>query len=85
MDLEAILWGFLPIIISLIEILVSIRLSIIKRTFGQWAFTIVISGLNILSIYILVVILLGAWPTYTPHIGILISTVLLLIQYLIKK
>lgn len=85
MDLEPILWGYLPIIIALVEILVSIRLSITKRTFGQWGLTVVISGLNILLIYILVFILLGAWPTYMPHIGILISAVLLLIQYLIKK
>jgi len=40
---------------------------------------------NSLSIYILVKILLGAWPSYTPHILILLSTVLLIIQYLILK
>ena|GEM_PF-3390435 len=37
------------------------------------------------DIYILVRILLGAWPTYMPHIGLLISTVLLLGQYSINK
>ena len=82
MDLEAILWGYLPIIIALIEILISVKLSIRKRTSSQWVFTVVISGLNILSIYFLVVILFGAWPTYLPHIGILISAVLLSSQYL---
>ncbi len=77
MNLEAILWGYLPITIALIEIYFSIKLSIKKGTFLQWAFTVLICGLNILAIYILVRILLGAWPTYTPHIAILISTVFL--------
>jgi hypothetical protein len=81
MDLEAIFWGYLPIIIALIEIYISIKLSIKNGTFFQWTFTVLICGLNILAIYILVRILLGAWPTYMPHFAILISTVFLGGQY----
>ncbi len=85
MNLETIFWGYLPIIIALIEILISLKLSVLVRTIDQWTFTVLISGLNVLSIYILVVILLGAWPNYMPHIGILISTVLLVGQYLTNR
>lgn len=85
MDLEAILWGYLPITIALIEIYISIKLSIQKGTLLQWTFTVLICGLNILAIYILVRILLGAWPTYMPHIAILISTAFLGGRYSINN
>ena len=85
MDFEEIIWGYVPILVSLIEIFISIKLSAKRQTSVQWILTILICALNIFAVYILIRMLNNAWPTYTPHFGILISTILLIVQYLNKK
>ena len=85
MNLEQIIWIYLPIAIALVEIVLSMRRSLKKRTVVQWILTTVILALNSIAIYILVRILDDAWPTYIPHLGILISTVLLIVQTLNAK
>jgi len=85
MDLEIIVYVYIPIIIAVFEIIVSVYLTKIrKRAFG-FIVSFLIVVFNSLSIYILVQILMDAWPSYTPHILILLSTILLIIQYLIFK
>ena len=85
MDLETVVFGYIPIVFAIFEIIVSIKLTKNrKKTFG-FIISFLILVLNSSAIYELVEILLDAWPSYTPHLLILLSTVLLMIQYLIFK
>lgn len=85
MDLEIVVYGYIPIVIAIFEILASLYLTKNrKRAFG-FIVSFLIVVFNSLAIYILVEILLNAWPSYTPHLLILLSTVLLIAQYLIYK
>jgi len=85
MDLETVIYGYIPILIALFEIIVSIYLTKTRKKMFGFIVSFLILVLNSLSIYILVKILLDAWPSYTPYILILLSTILLIIQYLIFK
>lgn len=85
MDFEIVIYGIIPIVIALFGIIATVYLT--SKKFNPFGFIVsfLILTFNSLSIYILVKILLDAWPSYTPHILILLSTVLLIIQYLIFK
>jgi len=82
MDLEAVIYGYIPIVIAVLEIIATFYLTKNKKNLFGFIVSILILVANSLSIYILVQILLDAWPSYTPHILILLSTILLIIQYL---
>lgn len=85
MDLEAVIYGYIPILIGILEIISSSCLTSKKRKIFNFIFSIIISASNTLAIYILIQILIGAYPNYTPHIFIGISTILLVIQYFINR
>ncbi|SFN52574.1 hypothetical protein SAMN04487989_1011005 [Bizionia echini] len=85
MNLETFIYGYIPILIGLLGILVSIGFTRKNLNILNFISSIVISISNSLAIYMLISILAGAYPTFMPHALILISTILVLIQYLIKR
>jgi hypothetical protein len=85
MDLETVIYGYIPILIGLFEIFISIYLTKNRKKIFDFIVSFLILIFNSLAIYILVKILMDSWPSYTPHILILLSTILLIIQYLIFK
>ena len=85
MDFEAIIYFYLPIAIGLLEIIYSIYLTLKRKNAFNFVSSLGIVVFNLLAIYILIRILLKAWPTYLPHLLILISTIIFLIQLLTKK
>ena len=80
MQLGDIIWIYLPIVIATIEVIWSLKLTIIKNSHFDSIASLLILILNGFSVYILIAILNGGWPTYTPYLAILISTLLFLIQ-----
>ena len=85
MELEDIFWNYLPILIAGAEIVISLRLTIRKNSYFDSIATFLIFALNGLSIYILIAIAMGRWPTYIPHLAILISTILITIQVIRRR
>lgn len=85
MDIEAIFWIYLPILIAILEMIWSFKLTIQQNSHFDSIASFLILILNGFSIYILVLILNGAWPTYTPHLAISISTLLTVIQIIRRK
>lgn len=85
MDLELIIYGIFPILIAILDIFISLYLTKKRKNLFGFIISFLILVFNSLSIYILVYIILGAWPNYTPHILILVSTILLIIQYIVFK
>ena len=85
MELEAIIWIHLPMTIAVFEVILTFMLTIDKNSRFNSIASLLILILNGLSIYILVAILNGDWPTYTPHLAIATSTVLTLIQIVRHK
>lgn len=85
MDLENIIWIYLPIIIATIEVVWSLRLTFQKSSCYDSIASFLVLMLNGYSIYTLIAILMGAWPTYNPYIAIGISTIILVIQIIRRK
>lgn len=85
MDLEIVVWGYIPILIALLVIGGSFYLTAKRRNLFGFVTTFLILGLNGLAIYILAQIITGAYPTYTPHLFILVSLILLVVQKFVKK
>ncbi len=85
MNTEAIIWIYLPMVIATIEVFWSLKLTIQKKSNFDLIASFLILALNGLAVYILIAILNGGWPTYTPHLGILISTLIIIIQLIRRK
>jgi CHASE2 domain-containing sensor protein len=85
LDLETILYGYIPITIGLLEIIVSVYLTLKFRKTFNFIFFFLISVSNVLAIYILIQILNGAWPSYLPHFLVLFSTIILITQIIFNK
>ncbi len=85
MDLELFVWGYIPILIGLFLIGGSFYLTAKRKNLFGLVVSLLILGLNGLAIYIQAQIITGAYPTYTPHIFILISLILLVVQKFVKK
>mgnify|MGYP001181134624 CR=1 FL=1 len=85
MDIEPIIWGYLPIALALVFAAFSFQLVLRKRSLSNVLFFLLILGGNSLAVYILVQILMGAWPTYTPHIIIAFSILLFFVQRVIHR
>jgi hypothetical protein len=84
MDIEEFVWIYIPILIGILEILISGISFIKEKKIIRFLLFIIIAFLNSLAIYILIQILNGAWPTYTPHIAIGISTIILLTKIIVE-
>jgi CHASE2 domain-containing sensor protein len=85
MDTEAIIWIYLPMVIATIEVVWSLKLTIQKKSNFDLIASFLILALNGFAVYILIVILNGSWPTYIPHLAILISTFIIVIQIIRRK
>ena len=85
LDFEEIVWGYIPLLIGLIVVLLSLNILRKKIDIKNVILTALISLINVFSVYILIQILNNVWPTYSPHIGIGISTILLMIQFRINR
>ena len=76
-------WLVLPIIVSLILIVLSIRLSFKRNKNYQLLYTVLINGLSGYASIILGMILFnGAWPSYLPYLMIIVSITLFFFQLL---
>ena len=80
MDLEEILYGYLPIVIAIMVIILSIKLLFSKPVPVNSLLGFFVLGLNAFAIYLLVLMLAGSWPSYLPHIAIGIGILLFLVQ-----
>jgi hypothetical protein len=85
MDFTDIFWFYLPIVIATIEVVWSLKLAFQKFSFFDSIASFLILLLNGSSIYVLIVILMGSWPTYIPYIVISIATILFVIQIIRRK
>jgi len=85
MELETLLWFYFPILIAFIGTIFSVRITKKRPSFLNLAFSFLSIILNGFSIYILLQILRGAWPSYLPHLGIGTTTFLTLMQYRFSK
>ena len=85
MDIELVVWGIIPLLIGLIEIYFSIRLYFKQKSVPQLLLSILICLINGFSALIIIEMAFGAYPTFLPHIGIAISTIIIIIQILISK
>ncbi|AFL79606.1 hypothetical protein Aeqsu_0074 [Aequorivita sublithincola DSM 14238] len=80
MEFGAIIWIYLPIVIATIEVIWSLKQTIKKNSYFDSLASLFILTLNGFSVYMLIEISNGGWPTYTPYLIILLSTFLFLIQ-----
>ena len=85
MDLNEITWGYIPILIAIIEILISLNIFRSKKSLKNIILTFLIIIINGASIYILIQMMNKAWPSYLPHVGIGFSTILFLTLWVKRK
>jgi hypothetical protein len=80
MDIELTLFVILPIIIAFVEIIYSAIKFIKSVKLTDYINPSVIIIFNSIAVYILIQIIYGAYPSYIPHLLIIISTILLLLK-----
>jgi hypothetical protein len=86
MDLESILFGYVPLIIAFVVIVYEIRSLLSNPTPLNSGIGFFVLGFNAFGIYLLILMLRGAWPNYLPQLAIGLGTLLFFIQSgLIKK
>lgn len=74
-------WYLFPTLVEIIICFLTVKLARKKRDNNQ-GITAIIIFLLIISQWVLVKIFyFGAWPTYSPHLAIFISIILLVVQY----
>ena len=85
-DLEFYVWGILPMLVGLLILLKSIQISFLRKTILNWIILAIILLSSFLAEYILAIITFtDAWPSYLPHILLLLNLILLFTQLLIKN
>jgi hypothetical protein len=86
MKVEAIIWIFIPALVSLFVLFKTTLISMKKKIFLSWLLTVIIWIAVVFSL-----IMFGnmyfydAWPSFLPHILIGISLLLLLLQSSLKR
>jgi uncharacterized membrane protein len=79
-------WFLIPTFIAIFVVVKSIIVLKKKRSLINWALTILVISLVVLSEYILgVIFFMDAWPTYLPHIGIGLALIIYGIQFFVNK
>ena len=79
-------WFLIPSIVAVFVSIKSIKFLIKKRSLINWILTAFIISLIIFSECILgVIFFMDAWPTFLPHIGIVIALIICIIQYFVNK
>ena len=85
-DLEFYLYGIIPMIVGILIMWKSIQISTKRRIIISWLISFIIFVSFALAEYMLFLIsFTEAWPTYLPHILLMLNLILLGIQLLIKK
>jgi hypothetical protein len=85
-DLEFYLYGIIPMIVGILIMWQSIQISSKRRMIVSWLITFIIFVAFALAEYMLFLIsFTEAWPTYLPHILLILNLILLGIQLLIKN
>ncbi len=85
MDLEDVLYGYIPLMIALVIIVFEIRSLLSNPTPINSGIGFFVLGFNAFGIYLLVLMLRGAWPSYLPHIAIGLGLLLFFIQRGLNK
>ena len=85
-DLEFYLYGIIPMIVGILIMWKSIKISLKKRMILSWFITFIIAVSFALAEYMLFLIsFTEAWPTYLPHMLLTLNLILLGIQLLLKN
>lgn len=85
-NLEFYLYGIIPMIVGILIMWKSIRISSKTRMIIIWLITFIIFISFALAEYMLFLIsFTEAWPTYLPHILLILNLILLGIQLFIKN
>ena len=86
MDLEEVIWGYIPLIIAFGIIIYSYNLLIRKKSILVITLSILITVSSGYAIYYLgFMILKTAWPSFLPHLLVGFSLVLILIQFTLTR
>ena len=79
-------WFLIPTVVAVCTFIKSIVTFTKKRSIVNWLLTILIINLVIFSEYILVeIFFMDAWPSYLPHIGIILALIVYGIQVYANK
>ena len=85
-DLEFYLYGIIPMIVGILIVWKSIKISSKRRMVVSWFITFIIAVSFALAEYMLFLIsFTEAWPTYLPHMLLALNIILLGIQLLLKN
>ena len=85
-DLELYIYGIIPMIVGILIMWKSIKISLKKRMILSWFITFIIAVSFALAEYMLFLIsFTEAWPTYLPHMLLTLNLILLGIQLLLKN
>jgi hypothetical protein len=85
-DLEFYLYGIIPMIITLLIMVKSIQILFKRKMFLNWLMTLLIFVSFSLAEYMLFLIsFTQAWPTYFPHLLLVLNLILLGIQLLLNN
>jgi hypothetical protein len=86
MDKEEIIFGYIPVIISVILIVFSFRIFVRQRKlFSNGVLFLLILFFNSIAMIYLLPMLKGAYPTILPHLLVLISLPIFIFQYKFYK
>jgi hypothetical protein len=71
MSIEALLWGLLPTVLAVCSVFVSLFVAFrTRRLFHFLVSILVIAGVAWSLLILSRIFVLGAWPTYLPHVAI---------------
>ena len=85
MEIEYILWGFLPLVASIALMVWSIQLTRKKIRIWKVVLSVIIFLALMFAALVLIQMMLGAWPTFIPHIVIGVVISILTVQQLVTS
>ena len=85
MNIESLVWGYIPSFIALTCIIWSFLIFMNNRSHINIIFFVLIASINVFAIHSLAMIFFGAWPTYIPHILIGLTTAFFFIQKIVQR
>ncbi len=87
MSSEALLWGLLPTVLAVCAVFSSLFVTFrARRPFHVLASILVIGGVAWSLMILYRIFVLGAWPTYLPHVAIGAGLIVVVIQaFLVRK
>ena len=86
MKIETLLWGLLPALVAVASWLGSFLIAVRARSLGQWiATTLVFAGVVWSLLCLHKIFVVGAWPTFLPHIVIAVAVFIVATQALLIR